>query len=76
MYILMNMHTFVSILSDTDECIDGTHNCSQICTNTKGSFICGCNSGFLLDADGATCNGMHIYYLHANIIHTSEQGSK
>ena len=44
--------------ADIDECSDGTHNCSQTCTNTNGSFTCGCNSGYLLDIDGATCNGM------------------
>ena len=52
--ILTNMHMF----SDIDECSERTHDCSQICTNTDGSFICGCNSGYLLDSDGATCNGM------------------
>ena len=55
----MNMHTFISILSDIDECSNGTHYCSQICTNTNGSFICGCDNGFLLDFDGATCHSMH-----------------
>ena len=51
--ILTNMRMF----SDIDECSEGTHNCSQICINTVGSFICGCNSGYELDRDGATCNG-------------------
>ena len=44
--------------SDIDECSIGTDNCSQTCTNTKGSFTCGCNRGYLLDIDAATCNGM------------------
>ena len=43
---------------DIDECGNRTDGCSQICTNTNGSFICGCNSGFQLDNDGITCNGM------------------
>ena len=43
---------------DIDECRNGTHNCSQTCTNTIGSFTCGCNNGFLLDTDRATCNGI------------------
>ena len=47
---------------DIDECIDGTHNCSQTCTNTVGSFTCGCNGGYLLDIDGFTCNGKHKPY--------------
>ena len=46
------------MFSDIDECSDGTDDCSQTCTNTVGSFICGCNSGYELDSDGLTCNGM------------------
>ena len=42
---------------DIDECSDRTDGCSQICTNTVGSFTCGCNTGFQLNSDGATCNG-------------------
>ena len=77
------VYTFVSILSDTDECSDGTHNCSQICTNTNGSFTCGCINGYLLDLDEVTCKGMYRmcilyivclynnYYKHLNM-HVSE----
>ena len=28
-----------------------------MCTNTVSSFNCSCNSGFTLNADGATCDG-------------------
>ena len=56
----MNIHPFISILSDIDECSDGTHKCSQICTNTNGSFICGCNDGYHIDFDNDTCSGMYI----------------
>ena len=67
------IHSYKHLLSfqlDIDMCNE-THNCSQICTKTNGSFICECNSGYLLDIDGVTCNGMHIWYLHTNIhIHT------
>ena len=52
------MHTCIpTIHADIDECSIGTHSCSQTCTNTEGGFHCGCNSGFVLDDDGATCNG-------------------
>ena len=54
----MNIHTFIFILSDIDECSDVTHNCSQICINTEGGFNCECNNGSLLDTDGVTCDGM------------------
>ena len=53
------MYAFIVFHSDIDECSDGTHNCSQTCTNTNGSFTCGCNNGYLLDVDEFTCNGMY-----------------
>ena len=63
---------YICFYSDTDECSDGTHNCSQTCTNTNGSFTCGCNNGYLIDLDEATCNGMYkmcIYIqLYINIV--------
>ena len=56
----MNMHTLISILPDINECLsDETHNCPHICTNTLGSFVCGCIDGFHLDIDGTTCIGMY-----------------
>ena len=58
-------HAYISINLDIDECSDDTDGCSQICTNTNGSFICRCNRGFLLDVDGATCNGMQfVTFIH------------
>ena len=60
------MFTCVFLSPDIDECSDGKHNCSQTCTNTEGSFSCGCNSGFLLDDDEITCNGMEKSFVHTN----------
>lgn len=45
----------MSIL-DVDECVDGT-DCSHICNNTVGGFICNCFSGYELDTDNRTCIG-------------------
>ena len=50
---------YICFFSGTNECSEGTHNCSQICTNTDGSFTCGCNDGYHLDFDNVTCNGMY-----------------
>ena len=56
----MNKHTLISILPDINECRDKTDNCNHTCTNTIGSFVCGCNSGFHLDDDLTTCIGMYL----------------
>ncbi|XP_019631236.1 PREDICTED: receptor-type tyrosine-protein phosphatase alpha-like [Branchiostoma belcheri] len=54
----------VSILQgacpDVDECVPrgGRGPCSQICTNTVGSFFCSCNVGYTLNQDGRSCFGV------------------
>ena len=53
------VYTFISIISDIDECSNRTHNCSQVCINTAGGFNCECNTGYQLDFDNISCNGMH-----------------
>ena len=60
----MYVFTCVFFFSDIDECFDGAHNCSVICTNTEGSFICDCNIGYLLDTDEITCHGMQKSFVH------------
>ena len=56
-YMYTYLHVCVLFSLDNDECGLGIDNCVQICTNTAGSFYCGCNTGFQLNSDGATCNG-------------------
>ncbi|NXX80438.1 EGFL7 protein, partial [Urocolius indicus] len=41
--------------TDVDECAGQSHGCSQLCTNTAGSFLCACRDGFSLAADHKTC---------------------
>ena len=57
---------------DVDECGDDTDGCSQTCTNTEGSFTCGCNDGYVLNVDGTTCDGMYMlhvyYYVKCNVL--------
>jgi len=45
------------LLSDIDECAAGTSGCAQVCINTVGSYICGCNPGYRLEHNGRLCNG-------------------
>ena len=43
---------------DEDECRDNTtHSCdiAALCTNTKGTYECSCNSGY--EGDGYNCTG-------------------
>ena len=67
------------IFLDINECVDTTHNCAQVCTNTAGSFTCSCNSGYTLAADGHSCEGktlsdtaqsvlFHIIYIYIETI--------
>ena len=52
------MASTMFILSDIDECLDGSHGCSvkDVCTNTDGSYECHCKNGFV--GDGRNCTGM------------------
>ncbi|KAL5497494.1 hypothetical protein EMCRGX_G013970 [Ephydatia muelleri] len=40
---------------DINECSTNNGNCSQICMNTIGSYICSCVSGYLLGANNQSC---------------------
>ena len=50
-------------LSDINECSQSDlNNCDQTCTDTVGSFTCGCGTGYQLASNGRTCNGeTHMY---------------
>lgn len=45
------------ICDDRDECKEKTALCEQKCVNNFGSYTCGCEKGFTLNADGITCDG-------------------
>ena len=47
-----------SLPVDVDECAMERNVCTQTCTNTDGSFQCGCDPGYALDANGFTCRGI------------------
>lgn len=49
--------------SDINECLNGNGNCTQLCTNTIGSYSCSCANGYLMQADGRTCIGKLIIIL-------------
>ena len=55
-----NSDSILSLSADINECTEGTSGCTQSCSNTLGSFQCGCNNGFRLSGNGRTCNGMYV----------------
>ena len=48
---------FHTVITDIDECQEGTHLCNQTCTNTIGSYICQCYDGYTLGIDRTSCVG-------------------
>ena len=47
-------------LSDLDECATNSSLCHQVCTNTFGSYECGCYPGFRLFENSSMCEGKFI----------------
>ena len=43
--------------TDIDECSEGVSGCSQLCSNTVGSYRCSCQNGYQLGSDNHTCLG-------------------
>ena len=43
---------------DINECAVGNGGCQHDCTNTDGSYTCGCQSGFKLNNNEHTCSGI------------------
>ena len=46
--------------TDVDECSVQNGGCEHKCQNTAGSFTCSCNSGYKLNANGLTCDGVSL----------------
>ncbi|XP_066294756.1 IgGFc-binding protein-like [Branchiostoma lanceolatum] len=42
--------------TDVDECGTNNGGCEQTCTNTMGSYVCSCDTGYTLNADGHSCD--------------------
>ncbi|ELU10986.1 hypothetical protein CAPTEDRAFT_120580, partial [Capitella teleta] len=42
---------------DTNECDTDNGGCEQTCTDSEGSFTCGCRTGFSRSVDASSCDG-------------------
>ena len=43
--------------TDTDECTEDIDGCAHMCTNTVGSYLCSCDSGYRLSSNNRGCYG-------------------
>ncbi len=43
--------------ADVDECSTSNGGCEGQCTNTRGSYTCSCESGYVLGSNRLSCNG-------------------
>ena len=48
-----------SSLTEIDECLDNPCDSNATCTNTDGSYICECNTGFT--GNGTNCTGTSVF---------------
>uniref|UniRef100_A0A8C3AE08 Matrilin 4 n=1 Tax=Cyclopterus lumpus TaxID=8103 RepID=A0A8C3AE08_CYCLU len=51
---------FQDKLCAIDLCVEGKHDCQQICISSPGVFSCDCNKGFKLNRDKKTCTDMDL----------------
>ena len=42
---------------DIDECAINLHLCQHNCHNNNGSYTCSCDSGYIMDINGHSCDG-------------------
>ena len=58
--LYVNKHLL--FISDIDEC-QQDFTCDHKCSNTNGSYICSCYSGFIKDKNGK-CQGIFLFFFH------------
>ena len=73
--VCVHVWSFVLVcVSDVDECSVRNGNCSQLCRNTKGSYVCSCVSRYRLIGDGATCHSKGVC-VHLGFVHKLASGA-
>ena len=64
----VNVVVFCYIFPDLDECATNSFDCdpNAACQNTKGSYTCGCKSGYT--GNGKICNGNKLIMMAQKIV--------
>ncbi len=50
----------ITVYPDVNECSTSNGGCDGQCTNTKGSYTCSCESGYVLGSNAHSCDGEFI----------------
>ena len=58
---------------DKDECASNNGGCQTVCTNTDGSFNCGCSTGYEVHPNGFACIGELTQHYLANIFEATKR---
>lgn len=48
----------IMIFADINECSYNRGGCEQLCINSPGHYTCSCLTGYTLQSDGKSCQGM------------------
>ena len=66
--ILINVEYILKKFPDINECATSNGNCTQVCTNTVGSYYCSCMTGYTLNSNGQACDGRFFYMTAAIMV--------
>lgn len=58
-------HRLDLILTDIDECEEGSNNCDEnaVCTNVPGSYECACVGDYIGDGSAGSCTSKYKFQL-------------
>ena len=69
-FLSLPLYCSLHFVLDIDECSTGSHQCSQHCENTIGSYLCSCQPGFSLSSvDQVTCESMSKSIIHSSFVY-------
>ena len=66
---VQKIYIFLRAFVDVNECQTSNQGgCAQVCTNTLGTYTCGCNEGYMLNIDGRFCDGRNFSNLDTDLV--------
>ena len=59
--VLLAYSVIYFLVTNIDECVLDTDGCEHNCSNTVGSLICSCNTGYAVALDDKNCIGESLF---------------